>query len=127
MHKLISGAPLALAALLASCGPPTTITSNGPADVTANEIAAAPPVKLPPALLASKTYRCQPGNSVLYVDWFNDNTTASLKTKKDGTATALTAPAGGEPFTGGGYTVTGSATSTGVEIAGPSGKLSCTA
>lgn len=113
--------------LLAGCGPPTTITSNGPADVTANEIAKAPPVKLPPALLDSKTYRCQPGNSVFYVDWFNDNTTATLRTKKDGDPIPLTAPTGGQPFVGGGYTVTGSATSTGVEIKGPAGKLNCTA
>lgn len=127
MNKLALTAPLALATVLASCGPPTTITSNGPTDVTASEIAKAPPVKLPPALLASKTYRCQPGNSVYYVDWFNDSMTATLKTKKDGTAVALAAPAGGQPYVGGGYTLTGTATATGVEIKGPAGKLACTA
>lgn len=127
MIKLSLAAPLAAALLLAACGEPTTIVSNGPADVTKAEIAAAPPVKLPPALLDTKTYRCQPGNAVLYVDWFNDNTSANLKTKKDGTPTALTAPAAGQAFAGGGYTITGSATSTGIEVTGPKGKLSCTA
>jgi hypothetical protein len=127
MIKLSLAAPLAAALLLAACGEPTTIVSNGPADPTKADIAAAPPVKLPPALLDTKTYRCQPGNAVLYVDWFNDNTSANLKTKKDGTPTALTAPASGQPFAGGGYTVTGSATSSGIEVNGPKGKLSCSA
>ena len=126
MHKLALTAPIALATLLVGCGPPTTITSNGPADVTATEIAKAPPVKLPPALLDSKTYRCQPGNTVYYVDWFNDNMTATLKTKKDGDPIPLSAPVGGQPYVGGGYTVTGSATATGIEIKGPTGKLACT-
>ena len=127
MIKLSPAAPLAAALLLAGCGGPTTIVSNGPADPTKADIEKAPPVKLPPALLDSKTYRCQPGNAVLYVDWFNDNTSANIKTKKDGTPTALTASAGGQPFTGGGYTVVGSATSSGIEVTGPKGKLSCSA
>lgn len=127
MNKLAFSAPLALAALLAACGQPTTITSNGPTDVTAGEIAKAPPVKLPPALLASKTYRCQPGNTVYYVDWFNDGMTATLKTKKDGSPIALAAPKDGEPYLGGGYILTGTATATGVEIKAPAGKLACTA
>lgn len=120
MNKLILAAPLALATLLAACGQPETIVSNGPADPTKAEIAAAPPVKLPPAVLASKTYRCQPGNAVLYVDWFNDNT-ATLKPKKDADPIALA----GTPLAGGGYTVEGSATAATVSITGPSGKLSC--
>jgi len=126
MNKLLLAAPLALATLLAACGQPETVVANGPADPTKDEIAKAPPVKLPPALLDSKTYRCQPGNAVFYVDWFNDNT-ASLKTKKDGTGTALAAPAAGQPLTGGGYTVTGSATAASVGIDGPAGKLTCKA
>ena len=125
MNKLLIAAPIAFATLLTACGEPTTIVSNGPADVTKAELAKAPPVKLPPALLDTKTYRCQPGNAVFYVDWFNDNTSAAIKTKKDGSPTALTAPAVGQPFVGGGYTVTGNATATSVKIDGPAGKLTC--
>ena len=53
---LLRAAPVAAFALLAACQP-TTVTGGGDNDPTANEIATAPPVKLPPAMLASKTYR----------------------------------------------------------------------
>lgn len=100
-------AAFAASALLAGCNSqPQNITSED-VDPTAKEVAAAPPVKLPPAINASKTYRCQ-DNGLLYVDFFNDGTTAQIRTVKDGTPTALTAPEGGKPFVGGGYTVSGS-------------------
>lgn len=128
MNKLLLAAPLGLAVLLAACGEPTTIVANGPADPTKDQLDSAPPVKLPPALLDSKTYRCQPGNALFYVDWFNDNTSANLKVaKKDATPIPVTAPAAGQPFVGGGYTITGKPAATSVTIEGPSGKLTCAA
>jgi hypothetical protein len=126
MNKLLLAAPLSLAVLLAACGEPAPIVANGPADPTQADVANAPPVKLPPALLDSKTYRCQPGNALFYVDWFNDNTSANLKTKKDAAPIAVTAPAAGQPFVGGGYTITGAPAGASVTIDGPSGKLTCT-
>lgn len=116
-------APFALSAaiLLAGCGKPTTITAGQPVDPQASQIAAAPPVKLPPALLSSKSYRCQ-DNSLVYVDFFNDGTTANIKTKKNGTPTALTAPAAGQPYVGDGYTVAGSATDKTIKITLPGKK-----
>ena len=124
----LTAAALSVTVLLAACGQPTTITAGAPNDPTANEVAAAPPVKLPPAMLASKTYRCQPGNAVLYINWFNDNTSAAIKQKKDDTPVALTAPAKGEPFVGGGYTVKGSADASKVTVTAPGGKaLDCAA
>lgn len=111
-------APLAL---LAGCNSkPTTITGGGPADPTASQIAAAPPVKLPPALLATKSYRCK-DNSLIYIDWFNDQMTANLKTKKDGTPVHLTAEAAGQPYSGEGYQLTGTATGPSVTFKNPSG------
>lgn len=122
------GASLALALpliFLAGCGSkPTTITGSGPADTQAADIAAAPPVKLPPAMLASKTYRCK-DNSIIYVDYFNDNVTANLHTKKDGTPIPLAAPAAGQPFAGGGYELTGQPDSNAVTFKSPSGSQSC--
>lgn len=125
---LARGASLALAlplALLAGCNStPTTITGGGPADTQAADIAAAPPVKLPPAMLASKTYRCK-DNSIIYIDYFNDNVTANLHVKKDGTPIPLVAPAAGQPFAGGGYELTGKPDSSAVTFKGPSGSQSC--
>ena len=96
----------ALLAALAGCNSkPTTIT-GGNDDPTAKEVATAPPVKLPPMMTSSLTYRCK-DNSLIYVDFFNDGTTANIHTAKDGPPIALTAATKGEAYSGGGYTVTG--------------------
>ena len=121
MQKPLLSALIALAPLsLAACGQPETITAGGVNDPTAGEIAAAPPVKLPPAMLASKQYRCK-DNGLVFIDWFNDNMTASLKTSKDGAATALAAPAAGQPYVGGGYTLTGTAEASSISLTKPGG------
>jgi hypothetical protein len=65
---------------------------------------------------SSRSYRCK-DNSLLYVDFMSDNKSANLRTKKDGTATKLTAAEAGKPFEGGGYTVSGSGAD--VEITQP--------
>ena len=123
MRLIPLAAALAASALLAGCNSqPQNVTSED-IDPTAKEVAAAPPVKLPPAITASKTYRCK-DNGLVYVDFFNDNTTAQIKTVKDGTATALTAPEAGKPFTGGGYTVSGSGKTVSITQPGK-GEQSC--
>jgi hypothetical protein len=109
MNIALRTLPLAALVFLAACDTkPTTIVGSGPVDVDAETIKNAPPVKLPPALLASKSYRCK-DNTLVYVDWFNDGTSANFKPKKDATPVALTAPAAGQPYVGGDVTVTGSA------------------
>lgn len=114
---------LAASALLAGCNSqPQNITAED-IDPTAKEIAAAPPVKLPPAITASKTYRCK-DNGLVYVDFFNDGTSAQIRTVKDGTPIALTAPAAAQPFAGGGYTVTGSGKTVSITQPGK-GEQSC--
>ena len=79
MNIALRALPLSALILLAACDTkPTTIVGEGPVDVDAEKIKAAPPVKLPPAMLASKSYRCK-DNSLIYIDWFNDNMTANLR------------------------------------------------
>jgi hypothetical protein len=116
--KKLAIASLSLSALLAACGQPETITAGKPSDPDAAQVAAAAPVKLPPALLASKTYRCK-DNSLAYVDFFNDGTSANIRSEKGGTPTALTAPAKGEAYAGGGYTVSGTAEAKTISITRP--------
>jgi hypothetical protein len=107
MNIAFRAIPLSALVLLAACdSKPTTIVGAGPVDVDAEKIKAAPPVKLPPAMLATKQYRCK-DNKVVFVDWFNDGTSANFKSKKDATPVALTAPASGQPYVGGDVTVTG--------------------
>lgn len=117
LHKIIGATPLVALLLLAACNTqPTTIVAGGPTDPDADKIKAKPPVKLPPAILANKSYRCK-DNSLIYVDWFNDNQTANLHLKeKTGTPIPLAAPTPGAPMTGGDYTLTGSATAKSVTL-----------
>ena len=127
MNKRILATITILPLALAACGKPETITAGAPDDPTANQVKEAPPVKLPPALLASKTFRCK-DNSLVYVDFFNDNQTATLKTSKTGEPTPLAASAAGQPFEGGGYTLTGTGNDKVVTIKKPGGAgQSCTA
>ena len=119
-------AALAVSALVAGCNSqPENITAGGPADPDAKEVAAAPPVKLPPAITSSLSYRCK-DNSLVYIDLFNDGMTAQIRKTKDGTSTPLTAPAADQAFTGGGYTVSGSGKTLTVTKPGGSAQ-SCTA
>jgi hypothetical protein len=111
MHKALSPATFALAALVALGGcnnKPTTITSNGPDDPQAAQLKDAKPVAPPPMIQASHTYRCA-DNSLVYVDFYTNNT-AAMRTQKGGTPTTLTAEGGKPPYKGAGYSISGSGT-----------------
>ena len=69
----------------------------GTGDPQAAELANAAPVELPPALKASKSYRCK-DNSLVYIDFMADDLTAHLKTDKAGAITNLKAPEKGQAF-----------------------------
>jgi len=126
--KILRATPLAALFLLAACdSQPTTIVAGGPTDPDADKMKAAKPVKLPPAILANKSYRCK-DNSLIYIDWFNDNQSANLHLKEKGTSPIpLTAAKVGDPFTGGGYTLTGTATAKSVNLKKGSAGQDCDA
>jgi hypothetical protein len=121
----LAAASLAALLSLAACNSePETIT-GGPADPDAQNLAEAPPVELPPALTASRTPRCK-DNSLVYIDFFADGTTADLRSEKMGPVTKLTAPAKGEPFVADGYKRTGDGTTVTLEQPGK-GSQACKA
>lgn len=86
-------------------------------DAQAEALRNAAPVVLPPAIIASRTYRCS-DNGLYYVDFYNNNT-ALIRRTREGTPTTLTAPGEGAAYAGQGYTV--SANSNNVRI----NSLSC--
>ena len=114
---ILRATPLAALFLLAACdSQPTTIVAGGPTDPDAEKMKTAKPVKLPPAVLANKSYRCK-DNSLIYVDWFNDNQTANLHLKeKTATPINLSASTPGGPFLGGGYELSGTPTAKSVTL-----------
>ena len=84
-------------------------------------------IKLPPAIEASKSYRCK-DNSVVYVDWLNDKMTADIRDKKIAPATRVTTAEAGKPMTAEGYSLSGTSTATSVTVERPGkGSQSCTA
>lgn len=120
---------LLAAAALAGCDSKDhTIVQNGPVDTMANELAAAPPVELPPAIAASKIYRCK-DNSVVYIDWLAQDKGANFRSDKAGTPTRLQPGADGKaPYTADGYSLTGSADGATVTLTRPgAGSQSCKA
>lgn len=117
---------LVAAAALAGCDKQDhTITGGGVADPMANQLANAAPVVLPPAILASKTYRCK-DNSLVYIDWLNDNRSATVRTEKEGAGVPVSAPEPGQPFVAEGHSLTGDATAPTITLTLPGkGSQSC--
>lgn len=97
----------ALALVLGACQKkqPEVIDTTAP-DPMASQLANAAPVELPPAMVASVSFRCK-DNSLVYVDFFKGNTQANLHLERGNTPIVLKAAADGEPLTGNGYTLTG--------------------
>lgn len=102
---------LVAAAALAGCNKEN---NTNPDSGDANAVAKAP-VVLPPAVAASKTYRCG-DNSVVFVDWLADNKTANVRSEATGTPTQVVAAEPGKPLTGNGISLTGSAEGSSVTI-----------
>ncbi len=124
--------PFLAAAALAGCDSGgQTIVQNGPPDTMANELAAAPPVELPPAIAASKTYRCK-DNSLVYIDWLSKNgqpAGANFRSERTGTPTQLKPGADGQPpFTAEGFSLTGTSAADTITLERPGqGSQSCKA
>ncbi|MES2445188.1 MAG: hypothetical protein V4574_20380 [Pseudomonadota bacterium] len=117
-------AAAALLSLSACENKPEVVDSRAP-DPMAERLKNAAPVELPPAIAASITFRCQPGNSLLYVDFFQGDKMVVLKTEKGGAPKVLKAAAAGEPYVAeGGYKVTGTSKSATIEAPGV-GTKSC--
>ena len=86
MKRIFCSTLLIAAAALAGCER-ETITAEGPYDPQAN--ATTEGVTLPPAIAASKVYRCR-DNSLVYVDWYSDGT-ARVKAARNEVGTPATA------------------------------------
>ena len=83
------------------------------------KVDAAPKAALPPTIETSVTFRCQPGNTLLYVDFYKGATMTVLKTSKDGTGVVLKAPAAGQPYVGAdGSRISGNAKASTIVVGG---------
>jgi hypothetical protein len=120
---------LAASALaLAACNNPKADDAATAAQA-ANEAASVAPVTLPPAVVASKTYRCR-DTSVVYVDFLSNtgdlagSMNANIRTDNvAGTATQLTKADAEAPYTAEGFSVSGSGDSVTIEVPGKNAQL----
>ena len=103
-HRLLAAGTIAAIFLLAACNNEPEAISINEYDPMAEQLKKAPPVKeLPPAIAASRTYRCS-DNSLFYVDFYTNNT-ALLRTVRGGDAVTLQAEGGNPPFVADGHSV----------------------
>lgn len=124
---LLLTATAALFALAACNSHPTPEVVDTNPDPMKNELANRAPVELPPAIKADKTMRCQPGNVLIYVTFFEGDKLAFVRTEKTGPINRLTAAKAGDPLTGeGGWKLTGTPTSAKVTEPGK-GEFTCKA
>jgi hypothetical protein len=100
MTRTLTMLTLAAAAALAGCNNEdhTIVADPAGPDPMANAIANAGPVVLPPAIAASKSYRCK-DNSLVSIDWLSDGT-ARIKAEQAGAGTTVTPGAEGSPLSG---------------------------
>ena len=97
----------AAAFALSGCQQPAPEVIDTNPDPMANQLAAAPPVELPPAIKAEKTLRCK-DNSLAFVTFFQGDRQAVVRTEEGGTPTTLRAPTADEPLVAeGGWSLTG--------------------
>lgn len=128
MNMRLLPAALVIAVLpLAACKPEPEVLDSRSPDPMASQLANAAPVELPPAIKASVSMRCQPGNALVFAEFFDGDKQVTLRTEANGARTVLKAPTAGEPFVAdGGYKLTGDATNATVELPGK-GTLTCKA
>lgn len=105
--RIAAAASIAAFLSLSACNEGNTITANEVQDPQAAELAKAPPVELPPSIVASRTYRCK-DNSLLYTE-FLSNDTVRVRSEQGGTPTVLTAQDGNPPYTAEGYSLSANA------------------
>jgi len=119
------------AAALTACNSEPEVVGGQP-DPMARELANAAPVELPPAIAASKTYRCK-DNSLVRIDWLQGGHGANLRVGEATTPTRVRSaaaeegkPESAELVAEGGYAVTGDPAATSISLTLPDkGKQDC--
>lgn len=116
-HLLPLSAAAAMLALSACGQSQPEVVDNKAPDAIAAQAAEAAPVKLPPAVKDSRSYRCK-DNSIIYVDYLSDDKSANLRTDKAAAPTVLTAQAPGQPYKSGEYELVSDGASVSATIPG---------
>jgi len=120
--RLLAAAPLAALLSLAACQSEPEMVGKAK-DPMAEELKNAPPVELPPAMLA-RTFRCS-DNSLVYADFSADGQFARVGTSQTERVRVAAAEAN-RNYTGEGYTISANAEDARIKVPGKS-EQSCRA
>lgn len=123
--RIFAAASVAAFLSLSACNQPETVTVNNVYDPQAEALANAQPVELPPAIAASRTYRCA-DNSLLYAEFYTNNTVNVRVGDKAAAPAVLTAAADDAPYLSDGYSLSDNAKSVSFKAPGK-GTQDCTA
>ena len=121
MQKILFlAAGIAATLSLAACNgnnEPEVVDTNP--DPQAEALKNAPPVELPPAIAASRTYRCK-DNSLVYIDWLSNDT---ARIKQDRSEVGMTVTKGEDgAYTADGQRLTGDPKAASITVNGKSCK-----
>src|SRR3546814_12566926 len=94
--QIFAAASVAALLSLAACNQEPEVISANAVDPHAEELAKAPPVELPPAIQARRTYSCD-ANSLVHATFYT-NTTVYVSAEQGVNATILHAPDGHPPL-----------------------------
>lgn len=114
MKRLLPAAAVALLALSA-CKQKTEVVSATAPDPQAEALANRPKVELPPAITATRTFRCK-DQSLATVDFYAGNKQVTIKVGDATIPVKLTGEEGG-PFKADGYTLSG--TQSAIKLSSP--------
>ena len=119
MTKTLLTLTLVAAAALAGCNrSEKSDAANAANEAQANAANTVAPADMPPAIVASKIYRCK-DNSVVYIDWLAGDTSADIRTEQGGTPTVLKSDAAGGALKAEGYSLIGLPTAKTVSLTLP--------
>jgi hypothetical protein len=121
-HPFLTAASAAALLALGACNSEPETVSTRTDDPQAEALKNAAPVQLPPSITHSRTYRCT-DNSLVYVDFYNNNT-AQYRGTRDGAPTLLSTAEGAPPYTAPGYSVSANAETVRITAPGKN-NLSC--
>ncbi len=105
--RILAAVSAAASLALVACSEPETVIVNQ-YDPQAEALKNAAPVQLPPAIIASRTYRCR-DNSLVFIEFLNNNTAMVRKERGATEGTQVTSTGEGQAYTGGGYSVSANA------------------
>lgn len=105
-RTLLTAAGLAAIVFTGACKSEPEVI-GGPVDSQAEALKNAPPVTLPAAIRESKVYRCR-DNSVVYANFLTDGTANVRAVEADPPTATLRRQGDSGPFTGGGFSLSGS-------------------